>query len=900
MPLGSGFPVDPYQIIDPDDRWYPGFDELGLEDASKLIPPLVADIRRGVHSWRLGGYQGVSETSRELLLHWFAAPHLIPRFDGSMFEFRYFFAQREAVETAIWLYEHEKAQDPFSLMRYDSTELVSKMMFPEDWTRYVFKLATGAGKTKVLSLLIAWAYFHKKYETGSSLSTNFLLIAPNIIVLDRLMDDFGGLKIFSSDPVIPENGHVAKNWRSDFQMTLHVQDEVGVVSSSGNLFLTNIHRVYEGSPAASSDDEDLTEFFLGKKPVAKTIQSVFDLSDVVRSLDDLVVLNDEAHHIHDEKLAWFKAIQGIDARMKQKTGHGISVQLDTTATPKDQNGGVFAQTVCSYPLVEAIRQGVVKTPVVPDAPSRAKLVERPSDQITERYADHIKLGYLEWAKRREDLEKCGKKPVFFIMTNTTTESDEVATYVERKFPDLRGKVLTIHTNANGELGGKPGDKELEALREASRKIDSDESPYLCVVSVLMLREGWDVQNVISMVGLRPFTAKSRVLPEQTLGRGLRRMFREDPSMTEYVSVVGTPAFLEFVESVRAEGVELEQTPMGNKSTPKKPLLVEVDHLDPEKDLDALDITIPRLSSRIERRMKNLDDLDINAIPSVEFEVRVFSKDEQRQIVFLDLDTDQPAWTTDLGEEILPTQQSVLAYLSTELMHRMRLVGGAPILYEKLRDYITTRLFVKTVSLEDPNTLRNLSEWGPRRHLFEVFAEAINQLTLVDSGTSTVVSEIKLSKTRPFVVSHQAFMVSKKTIFNRVIGDSHLELRFAQFLDKAPDVKAFSKNTRAVHFFMEYVNSTGVMSHYYPDFIVRTKDDQIFIVETKGLQDLDVLPKWKRLVQWCVDATATSEASEKYTPLFITEDDFEEIEKSLRTMKALVEVSVGRAPIGRNQ
>jgi len=899
VPLGSGFPVSPYQVIDPSDRWYPGFDELELEDAGRLIPPLVSEIRIGVHAWRNGGYTGVSKTSRDLLTHWFGAPHFIPKSNGSLLEFQYYFAQREAVETAIWLYEHEKARDPFSLMRYDSTELVSKMMFPEDWTRYVFKLATGAGKTKVLSLLIAWSYFHQKYEPGSSLSTNFLLIAPNIIVLDRLLEDFRELKIFSSDPVLPENGYEGRNWRSDFQMTLHIQDEVGNISSTGNLFLTNIHRVYEGAPAASSEDSDLKDFFLGRRPISKTTQNVFDLSEVVRSIDDLVVLNDEAHHIHDERLAWFKAIQGIDAQMKQRTGHGISVQFDTTATPKDQNGAVFAQTVCSYPLVEAIRQGVVKTPVVPDAPSRAKLVERPSDQVAERYADHIKLGYLEWSKRREDLEKCGKKPVLFIMTTTTTESDEVAVYVERKFPDLRGKVLTIHTKANGELGGKPGDKELEILREASRKIDSDESPYLCVVSVLMLREGWDVQNVISMVGLRPYTAKSGVLPEQTLGRGLRRMFRDDPSMTEYVSVVGTPAFLEFVESVRAEGVELEQAPMGNKSVPQKPLLVEVDHLDPDKDLGSLEISIPRLSRRIERQMKNLHDLNVLSLPFGKFDVRTFSKDEQREIVFLDLDTDLPAWTTDLGEEILPTQQSVLAYLSTELMRRMRLVGGAPVLYEKLRDYVSTRLFNETVNLEDPNILRNLSELGPRRHLFEVFAEAINQLTLVDSGTSTVVSEIRLSKTRPVVVSNQEFIYSKKTIFNRVIGDSHLELRFAKYLDNASDVKAFAKNSKAVHFFMEYVNATGEIAHYYPDFLVKTNDEKIYIVETKGLQDLDVAPKWRRLVQWCEDATATSESSTTYIPLFITEEDFYEIELSFKTMKELLGVSIGRAPVGFN-
>lgn len=897
MALSADFPTDPYVVIDPAHRWYPGTEELELEDASKLIPPLVAEIRAGVHDWRLGGYQGVSETSRALLNHWFGAPHLLPQADGSMVEFRYYFAQREAVETAIWLYEHEQARDPYSLMRYDSSELVSKKMFPENWTRYVFKLATGAGKTKVLSLLIAWAYFHRRYEENSGLSTNFLLIAPNIIVLDRLLDDFEGLKIFSSDPVLPANGYEGRNWTSDFQVTLHVQDEVGVVSSTGNIFLTNIHRVFEAPPGASSDDADLTDFFLGKKPVAKTTQKVFDLGDVVRAIDSLVVLNDEAHHIHDESLAWFKAIQGIDARMRQRTGHGLAAQFDVTATPKDQNGAVFAQTVCSYPLVEAIRQGVVKTPVVPDEPSRAKLVERPSDNVAERYADHIKLGYLEWAKRREDLEKCGKKPVLFVMTTTTSESDEVAAYIERKFPDLTGKVLTIHTKANGDLGGKPGDKELEELREASRKVDSDESPYLCVVSVLMLREGWDVQNVISMVGLRPYTAKSGVLPEQTLGRGLRRMFRSNPDMVEYVSVVGTPAFLEFVESVRAEGVELEHSPMGTKTTPKKPLLVEVDNLDPDKDIDALDIALPKLSSRIERQMKNLQDLDVASLPPGGFELRAFTENEQREIVFLDLDTDKTAWTTDLGEEIIPTQQAVLAYLATELMNRMRLVGGAPTLYEKLKEYISTRLFAQAVDLEDLNTLRNLSEVGPRRHLFETFADAINKLTLVDAGTSTVISEVKLSKTRPVVVNNQPYVVSKKTVFNRIVGDSNLELRFAQFLDSAKDVQAFAKNTRSVHFYMEYITATGEISHYYPDFIVRDASGQIYIIETKGLQDLDVVPKWNRLVQWCEDATSTSENGQSYIPLFISEEDFNELETKVKTMARVAELSKGRKPTG---
>ena len=79
-------------------------------------------------------------------------------------------------------------------------------------------------------------------------------------------------------------------------------------------------------------------------------------------------------------------------------------------------------------------------------------------------------------------------------------------------------------------------------------------------SVLVLKEGWDVRNVTTIVGLRPYSAKSNILPEQTLGRGLRKMYSGETE--EKVSVVGTDAFMEFVESIQAEGVELERAAMG--------------------------------------------------------------------------------------------------------------------------------------------------------------------------------------------------------------------------------------------------------------------------------------------------------------------------------------------------
>jgi type III restriction enzyme len=139
-----------------------------------------------------------------------------------MAEFQYFFAQREALETIVYLVDVVGMQDKFDLMRFDSSGAVSASMFDETWRRFVVKMATGSGKTKVLSLALAWSFYHKLYEADSSLSRNFLVIAPNIIVLDRIYKDFQGLRIFFADPVIPDNGFDGHNWRDDFQLTLHV------------------------------------------------------------------------------------------------------------------------------------------------------------------------------------------------------------------------------------------------------------------------------------------------------------------------------------------------------------------------------------------------------------------------------------------------------------------------------------------------------------------------------------------------------------------------------------------------------------------------------------------------------------------------------------------------------
>ncbi|MGH9772952.1 MAG: DEAD/DEAH box helicase family protein, partial [Candidatus Acidiferrales bacterium] len=269
MALHPKFPDSPYAILDPAVRWFPADETLRETSAEKLMPPLVPALRKKVKEWRDAGYGGASPTSRTLLEWWFQTPHLIPHADGGMAEFQYYFAQREAIETIIYLYDVVGAKDKHDLMRFDSLGVVSGGMFDESWRRFVIKMATGSGKTKVLSLALAWSFFHKTYEPGSDLARNFLVIAPNIIVLDRIRRDFDGLRIFlKDDPVLPENGVNGRNWRDDFQLTVHVQDDVRVTRKTGNIFLTNIHRVYAGDDIPPSpNDENTMDYFLGPRPM---------------------------------------------------------------------------------------------------------------------------------------------------------------------------------------------------------------------------------------------------------------------------------------------------------------------------------------------------------------------------------------------------------------------------------------------------------------------------------------------------------------------------------------------------------------------------------------------------------------------------------------------------------
>jgi type III restriction enzyme len=886
MALHPNFPLSPYEALLPEQRWFPAAEELREVAYEKLLPPLVSKVREEVKSWRDSRYAGASATSRALLAWWFETDHVLEQADGSPSLFRYYFAQREAVETVIWLYDVRKVREKFDLLRFDASGAVSSNMFDEDWPRFVVKMATGAGKTKVLSLLMAWSYFHRLYEESSELARNFLLIAPNIIVLDRLRADFDGLRIFFNDPVLPDNGHAGRNWRDDFQIALHIQDDVRIVRPTGNIFLTNIHRVYLGEvPEPSLEDDDLSDYFLspfGAKPVGKTTDNKTDLGEIVREINELAVFNDEAHHIHDSRLAWFQSIQDIHHRLLQKDLR-LAIQVDVTATPRHNNGAIFAQTVSDYPLVEAIAQNVVKHPVLPDAASRAKLTEAKSPLITEKYADYLRLGVEEWKKSYAEHQKFGKKAVLFVMVDDTKNCDEVGAHLQRICPELQDAVLVIHTKSNGEVSEAASGKkkeELELLRKQSNEIDTWKSPFKAIVSVLMLKEGWDVRNVTTIVGLRAYAAQSNILPEQTLGRGLRRMYF-GTDQRETVSVMGTPAFMDFVESIQHEGVSFDRVPMGGAPGREREdsLIVEVDKEAPGKDVEALDIALPRLSRRFNREFKDLSELSPASFGNAKLPVKPFTAEETREILFktmLDGEVDHTLLLDGLGSI---DYRSVIGFFARQLLKDLRLVGGYEQLYPKVKEFLRDHLFAGAVDLEDPVVLRNLSEPEVSKVLLDHFRVAINALTIRDSGASRIEGHIRLRDTRPFRTQPRGYLPAKRSVFNRIVGEGHadgLELAFAAFLDAAPDVQAFGKNYMAVGFKLDYVKANGDLSTYTPDFMVRTTDGVVWIVETKGREELDVPQKMARLSQWCADATEASkeDGGTRYGFVYVDQQGFE--------------------------
>ena len=532
---------------------------------------------------------------------------------------------------------------------------------------------------------------------------------------------------------------------------------------------------------------------------------------------------------------------------------------------------------------------MVKKPILPDEASLGKLREHESSKFSERWRDYIDLGVTVWQQDFEKHKKLEerKKALLFIMVDDTKNCDEVRDYLENSYPILKGSTFVIHTNKEGDIDENASSKsqaELMILRDMANKVDSNENNIKAIISVLMLKEGWDVRNVTTVVGLRPFSAKANILPEQALGRGLRKMYFGS-GFQEELNVVGSEGFIEFVKSIKREGVILEERSMGRGSEASGPTIIEIDK---GKNPD-LDIEIPVLTNRIQRDYKNLDLLDPNKFEFKVISVRQFTDEEQKNIVFRDIIHDEVIKEVKLSNDLIINGTSIVAFFTNSIMTELRLYGGKDILYGKVKHFIKDLLFGKIVDLDDPNIARNLSESNVRETIKKVFKDNINKLTVVDKGTTEVISHIKISNVKTFAVARtlETFNNPQKSLFNKIVGDSHFELQFAGFLDATVDVKSFVKNFQKLNFQMTYQKHDGSIGSYFPDFTVKLKNGDFYVVETKGAEDLDDPRKIARLKVWCEDATKAE--GKKWDCLYIKQEEWERLGQTPNSFNEIIEL-----------
>jgi type III restriction enzyme len=302
-----------------------------------------------------------------------------------------------------------------------------------------------------------------------------------------------------------------------------------------------------------------------------------------------------------------------------------------------------------------------------------------------------------------------------------------------------------------------------------------------------------------------------------------------------------------VESLKTEGVEFQYSPMGKGTKGKSPVIVEVDKENPNKDLDALDIPIPQMSPRYYREFKNLELIDVSIFKNEKLTLKKFNSDELKEIIFNDIDGDFSHKT--VFKDTVSDYRNVIGFFTSAILKDSRLVSGFNILYPKVESFIKYQLFTKEVELSDPQTMRNLSELHQKEILKTSFKKAIDELTVTDKGTAEVKNYISLKLTKPKIAENQPFLVPKKSVFNKIIGNP-FELELASYLEnRFNDVISYAKNTMGeggINFKIEYQAEGGNIREYYPDYFVKNDANTFYILETKGREDLDDVRKIKRL------------------------------------------------------
>ncbi len=794
----------------------------------------VPAIRQEVRQWQAAGNPGITPTTKLLLAWWFKSDHRTPQ--GAAF--RFYPAQRDAIETLIYLFEIKKFRRRADILLHYAKGQKVALPTRDDFARYALKMATGSGKTKVMALAVAWQYFNAVRGEGDAYATTFLLIAPNVIVLERLATDFAGGRIFRTDPIIPPA------FRIDWEFDVYVRGDAEKTRSQGALYLTNIQQLY-----GKADDEEAPNpaaSLLGPLPPS-SLQPIESFIDRIVRRGNCMVLNDEAHHTNDKAVGWNEVIAHLHDRLGDR---GLAGQLDFSATPRQADGTLFTWTIYDYPLKQAILDRVVKRPLRGVAQG---IAEVPSDKASVRFEAYLVAAVERWKEYQTSLEKLKKKPILFLMLYDTASADDVAGWLRARYPAdfAADKLLVIHTDKGGEISKK----DLDVARKVAREVDEETSPVNCIVSVLMLREGWDVNNVTVVAGLRPFTAKANILPEQAVGRGLRLMFRNSTGYDEHVDIIGNDAFMQVVNDLeKEEGIKLDTFEYGKK---KSTLIIPTIEVVTER-IPQYDIVVPLITPRVERKKaarQVIEDLNIGAI-RLGNPLKLNAKEPPKTFTYegRDVITDDVVVQRTYAMPQAKTSGEIIAFYAQIIAQSLKLPAQFSALVPKIEQFLREKAYGQPVDLNSAALLQDLNRSQVLIFTERVFLKLLRPLLTEEKMPVVSGSEMKLSTVPPFPWSGK-IAECRHTLYNVTPVGNDFEQEFANFLDHAPEIAAFANlGNLKPNLSIEYLDGEANLRQYEPDFVAIATDGTHWLLETKGREDADVARKDERAVKWCADVS----------------------------------------------
>ena len=830
--------------------------QMALLEEEFVQLELVNTIRERVKAWRERGYPGVTPITRQLLNHW----------NNPERERRLFFCQREAAETLIWLVEASPAER-------------QGIVIPKDngLVRYACKMATGSGKTVVMGMVIAWQVLNKLANPQDRrFSDAVLLVCPNLTIKERLQvllpwkpgnyyEKFdlvprGMLERLQQGKFEITNWHlfqprddsrsrsvVQRGPESDAAFCRRVLKEL---SNKGNILVINdeAHHAYRPAPLPEDERERLSPEEIAER---------------------------------EKATVWVSGLDRIAA------ARGINFCADFSATPFYIKGSGYLEgepfpwIVSDFGLVDAIESGIVKIPRVPVDDNTGALIpkyfrlwewvnqrlpasERQTarrrakpESVLREAEDALATLASEWKRTFEEFQRAGSPvpPVMIVVCDNTDLAKLVHEHI------AQGNVLRELENneRNGEVTFRIDTKllaEAEAAFEGETKAEAAErlrkvvdtigklewegegdppgKNIRCVVSVGMLNEGWDAQNVTQILGLRAFT--SQLLCEQVVGRGLRRLNYDDFSEPEYVDVYGVPF----------EVIPVKKKPRSSTEVQRVSTLVRA--LPERKHLE---ITFPRVEGYVfdvrQRIRLNLDKVPYLQIDPTQAPTEVMVKPAVGyRIGRPDRLGPGPEVVHDRNpfhreKRLQATVYEIAADLTRRLKEKREDWGARHILFPQVLDAVWRYLEERVVVVDPDTPLEEIALLKYKQQIVDRLTAAIEPDT--EAGEPPLLPVIE--RFRPigstsevlFRTARPCVGTTKSHISHVVLDAPTWEHSVAYQLERIPEVVAYARNDH-LDFTIPY-EWQGVRHEYRPDYLIRWRgadgQEVKVILEVKGFE-----------------------------------------------------------------